>query len=223
VQLLAPLTFGLTRDRRDDPLNASRGDFLSQGFLAGFSALGSSQQFIKYTGQYNQYLPLGERTKIPFSKAYKSRLVYAGSLRLGLAKGLGESSQQITAFTGQSTLIATERFFAGGGTTIRGFKQDEVGPKNSVGNPLGGNAMMILNNELRFPLWKMFDGVGFIDAGNVWPTISDFDITDIRKTAGVGLRVYTPFVLLRADYGVKLDRRTGESSGQFFFSIGQAF
>jgi outer membrane protein assembly complex protein YaeT len=223
VQLLAPLTFGLTRDRRDDPLNASRGDFMSQGFLAGFSALGSSQPFLKYTGQYNQYLPLGKRTQIPFSKAYKSRLVYAGSLRLGLAKGLGESNQQITAFTGQSTLIATERFFAGGGTTIRGFKQDEVGPKNSVGNPLGGNAMLIFNNELRFPLWKMFDGVGFIDAGNVWPTIGNIDIADIRKTAGVGLRVYTPFVLLRADYGVKLDRRTGESFGQFFFSIGQAF
>ena len=223
VQLLAPLTFGLTRDRRNDPLNASRGDFMSQGFLAGFSALGSSQQFIKYTGQYNQYLPLGERTHIPFTKAYKSRLVYAGSIRVGLARGLGGSSEQITSFNGQSTLIATERFFAGGGTTIRGFKQDEVGPKNSVGNPLGGDAMLILNNELRFPLWKMFDGVGFIDAGNVWPTIGDFDITDIRKTAGVGLRVYTPFVLLRADYGLKLDRRTGESSGAFFFSIGQAF
>ena len=60
---------------------------MSQGFLAGFSALGSSQEFIKYTGQYNQYLPLGERAKIPFSKAYKSRLVYAGSIRVGLAKG----------------------------------------------------------------------------------------------------------------------------------------
>jgi outer membrane protein assembly factor BamA len=137
--------------------------------------------------------------------------VYAGALRIGLAGGLG----------GQP-LIQSERFFAGGGTTVRGFGQDEVGPKQD-GTPLGGNALFIMNNELRFPLKWIFDGVGFVDIGNVYPQLSDFNPTDVRKSAGVGIRVYTPYVMLRADYGIKLDRHTGESFGQFFFSIGQAF
>ena len=83
--------------------------------------------------------------------------------------------------------------------------------------------MLVLNNEIRFPLIGRFDGVGFLDVGNVYPHISDFSITDIRKAAGLGIRVHTPWFLLRLDYGVKLDRRTGESFGRLFFSIGQAF
>ena len=83
--------------------------------------------------------------------------------------------------------------------------------------------MLVINNELRFPLIRMFDGVGFIDVGNVYPKVSDFSLTDIRKTAGLGLRVRTPWFLVRMDYGFKLDRRPEESRGRLFFSIGQAF
>jgi len=45
----------------------------------------------------------------------------------------------------------------------------------------------------------------------------------LRKTAGFGLRLRTPFLMIRFDYGFKLDRRPGESQGAFFISIGQAF
>ena len=83
--------------------------------------------------------------------------------------------------------------------------------------------MLVLNNELRFPLIGRLDGVSFVDVGNVYAHISDFSITDIRKAGGLGLRVHTPWFLLRLDYGIKLDRRAGESLGRFFFSIGQAF
>jgi outer membrane protein assembly factor BamA len=89
--------------------------------------------------------------------------------------------------------------------------------------PVGGDALFILNNELRFPLFWIFDGVGFVDVGNVYPRIVDFNPFSVRKAAVIGLRIYTPYVMLRADYGIKLDRRTGESFGEFFFSIGQAF
>jgi outer membrane protein assembly factor BamA len=120
-------------------------------------------------------------------------------------------------------IVLSERFFAGGGTTVRGFEEDKLGPLDRFGNPLGGNAMLILNNELRFPFISILDAVGFVDIGNVYPSISDFSLSDLRKTAGFGLRLRTPFLLLRFDYGFKLDRRTGESPGAFFFSIGQAF
>ena len=80
-----------------------------------------------------------------------------------------------------------------------------------------------MNNELRFPVRWIFDGVTFLDVGNVYDKAGDFDLTNLRKSAGVGIRVRTPFFLIRVDYGVKLDRRPDESAGQFFFSIGQAF
>ena len=63
----------------------------------------------------------------------------------------------------------------------------------------------------------------FLDVGNVFPKVSDFSFTDLRESAGVGLRVRTPWFLLRGDYGIPLDRRAGERRGRFYFSIGQAF
>jgi outer membrane protein assembly factor BamA len=98
-----------------------------------------------------------------------------------------------------------------------------VGGGTTVGTQLGGTGMLILNNELRFPLFGRFDGVGFLDVGNVYPEISGISLGDLRKAAGPGLRVRTPWFLLRLDYGLKLDRRPGESRGRLFFSIGQAF
>ena len=107
-------------------------------------------------------------------------------------------------------------------TTIRGYAQDSVGPSDSL-DPTGGQALFLTNNELRFPVVSIFDGVGFIDAGNVYSTVSDFKPWKVRSSAGLGLRVHTPYFLLRFDYGFKLRRRPGESIGAFFFSIGQAF
>ena len=189
-----------TRDTRDDFLNAKRGMFLSQSIRYSPGLLGSKMHFVRYFGQYNVYKKLSDF------------LTYASALRIGLGKGLDED------------LPPSERFFAGGGTTIRGFKKDELGPKDSITElPLGGDAVFILNQELRFPIFKKFGGVVFLDLGNVYPKISDFDLFDIRKTAGFGLRLHTPFVLVRFDWGFKLDRKPGEALSQIFFSIGQAF
>ena len=58
---------------------------------------------------------------------------------------------------------------------------------------------------------SIFDAVGFVDIGNVFPLVSDFRFSELRKTAGFGLRLRTPSLMLRFDYGFKLDRRPGES------------
>jgi outer membrane protein assembly complex protein YaeT len=197
---ISTLNAAFSRDTRDDIMNATRGMFLSQNIRVAPGFLGSKTPFIRYFGQFNTYQRLSDF------------LIYASSVRIGLGKGLNED------------LPASERFFAGGGTTIRGFKKDELGPRDPSSNlPLGGDAVFILNQELRFPILKKLGGVVFLDLGNVYQKISDFSFFDVRKTAGFGFRLHTPFVLVRFDWGFKLDRRPGESLSQIFFSIGQAF
>ena len=142
----------------------------------------------------------------------RTRTVFAVGGRLGMAHGLG----------GQSVGVS-ERFFSGGGTTIRGFDQNTLGPQDFSGQPAGGNAVLILNNEFRFPVYGFLDGVTFVDAGNVYRHIEDFSLSDLRTSAGAGLRIRTPYALIRLDYGVNLRPRPGEIRGKFFFSIGQAF
>jgi outer membrane protein assembly factor BamA len=210
---VAPLTLAFSRETRDDLLDATRGSFLSNTFEWAPEKLGSDLRFVRYFGQFFKYFPLGGRKATTLRRGVgRSRFVYATGVRLGLAKGLG----------GQ-ILPPSEKFFGGGGTSLRGFVDDTLGPTDFFGDPTGGNAVFLLNNELRFPLRGMFDGVAFVDVGNVYEAIGDIALSDLRKSAGFGLRVRTPFFLLRADYGLKLDRRTGESAGQIFFSIGQAF
>ena len=195
-------TFNLafTHDSRNDILNATRGIYLSNSLRYAPGFLGSDARYARYFGQFSTYRKLTDF------------LIYASSVRVGLGKGWGEE------------LPLSERFFAGGGTTIRGFKKDELGPRDPDTNlPLGGDAVFILNQELRSTIYKKVGTAAFLDLGNVYSGISDFDPTDLRKTAGFGLRFQTPFILIRLDWGFKLDRRPGESLSQIFFSIGQAF
>jgi outer membrane protein insertion porin family len=209
----APLFFTGSRDTRDSYLDATKGSFISLGNEIAPSWLGSDFGFVRWFGQYSTYFALKKPPPVPYGEEpRRSRLVYATSIRIGLQRGLSDEG-----------IVLTDRFFAGGGTTIRGFEQDSVGPRTPSGKPVGGNAMLVLNNELRFPLVWFFDGVAFSDIGNVYPNVAQFSLTDVRKSAGFGLRIRNPFVVLRFDYGIKLDRRPGESFGAFFFSIGQAF
>ncbi|MEJ2111825.1 MAG: POTRA domain-containing protein, partial [Acidobacteriota bacterium] len=181
IQNTAPLTITLTRESRNNLLDSWKGSLLSQAFEYAPSYLGSDLRYDKYLGQYFYYLPLLSPSRVPWVGEKRSRLVLANGIRVGLAGG----------FDGQD-LLESDKFFAGGGTTIRGFSQNTISPLGPEGEPVGGNALFIVNSELRFPIYSIFDGVG-------------------------------PYFLLRADYGLKLDRQPGESKGEFFFSIGQAF
>ena len=61
---------------------------------------------------------------------------------------------------------ASERYFAGGDSTVRGFVLDRLGTEetlNDEGFPSGGNGLVVLNAELRTPYWKGLGGVGFIE------------------------------------------------------------
>jgi outer membrane protein insertion porin family len=209
---VTPLSITATRDGRDEVLDASRGTFFSQAFAYTPSWLGSDRPYLKYYGQYFHYFPLRAAAQKPFTnEILRSRLVFATGARVGLSRGLG------------GDVPTSEHFYAGGSTTLRGFEQNAVGPVGVNNVPAGGNAVLVLNTELRMPIVRIIDGVLFADIGNVFPTVSDFSLTDLRQTAGVGIRLRTPWLLLRSDYGFVLDPRPGEARSRWYFSIGQAF
>ena len=66
-------------------------------------------------------------------------------------------------------------------------------------------------------------GVGFLDAGRAFDSVNALAFTDLSAGTGAGLRVQTPVVLVRIDFGVPLDSAAGPRRGRWFFSIGQAF
>jgi outer membrane protein assembly factor BamA len=210
---VAPLTSTLTRDTRDDIMDATHGSFLSHAFSFSPTWLGGDSGYIKYFGQYFIYIPLQPPQRKRFTnEILRPRFVYAGGVRLGLGHGFGGDDVPLS-----------ERFLAGGSTTLRGFAQNAVGPIGPNGVPLGGEGMLVINNELRFPLIWLFDGATFVDIGSVNEHVRDFSFSDLRKSGGLGLRLRTPWFLVRLDYGIPFDRRTGESKSRVFFSIGQAF
>ena len=128
-------------------------------------------------------------------------------------------------------LPASERFFAGGSTTVRGFALDRLGDESTIdqnGFPQGGNGLIIINNELRFPVWGNVGAVAFLDVGNVFETVSTMELGRLRGGAGFGLRYRSPIGPIRIDLGFKLDRRdfgsgTREGLTALHVSIGQAF
>jgi outer membrane protein insertion porin family len=105
---------------------------------------------------------------------------------------------------------------------VRGYPDDAIGGYSATGEPLGGTALLVINQELRFPIRGMFRGVGFFDAGSPFPGVRDVSLRDLKTSIGAGLRVRTPFVMLRIDYGHPLNGGP-DDRGRWFFSIGQMF
>jgi outer membrane protein assembly factor BamA len=199
VVKIARVTGTYAWDTRDDPSNARTGWFHSSGLDYGPARLGSDFRFVRYLAQQYYFKTLGET------------LVLASGVRVGAAKAFGQD------------LIPSERFFGGGGTTVRGFAEDGLGSQNFFGDPVGGNGLLLLNQEVRFPVFKWVRGVGFLDAGNVFARASGISLTDLEAGGGFGLRIESPFALIRVDYGLPLTRRAQEPRGRWYFGIGQTF
>jgi outer membrane protein assembly factor BamA/autotransporter translocation and assembly factor TamB len=196
---IATLSTTALLDTRNDLGDATRGLFMSSTFEYGPAALGTDAPFAKYFFQQNYYRTLGRG------------IVFATSGRVGLGAGYGQD------------LVFSEKFLAGGGNSVRGYKQDGLGPVDFLGFPVGGNSLLVFNEELRFPIVWRFRGVGFFDAGNVFPKAGDLRLGGLRAGTGVGLRVVTPFALLRVDVATPVHPQPGEGRIKWFFSIGQSF
>ena len=196
---IARLTLTTVYDTRDDLVSPTGGWFHSSTFEYAVPAIGSHLQFTKYLLQQFYFRPVG-----PF--------VLASALRFGTGAGFG------------SDLIPSERFAAGGRNTVRGYPEASLGDlRDFFGRPQGGNALLLVNQELRFPIWRSFQGVTFLDAGHAFARLGDLSVANLKVGTGLGLRLATSVVLLRLDYGIRLNAFVDEPRGRFHFSIGHAF
>jgi outer membrane protein assembly factor BamA len=100
--------------------------------------------------------------------------------------------------------------------------EDSLGPSDVFARAAGGQASVVLNQEIRMPIYRWLRGVGFVDAGNVFATPSSIDLRQLTGAVGGGLRIATPFALLRVDYG-RVVFGTPAGSARWTFGIGQTF
>jgi outer membrane translocation and assembly module TamA len=144
----------------------------------------------------------------------------------------GPDGQPLTELV--ADLPASQRFFAGGGTTVRGFQLDRLGVSEVLtadGLSRGGNGLVVLNGELRTAaariLGRQLSVVGFADGGNVFAQAGDVDLKRLRAALGFGVRYDSPLGPLRLDFGFKLGRRliggVRERGWEYHLSIGEIF
>jgi outer membrane protein insertion porin family len=220
--------FGVTwaRDARDNPADATKGSFNSADFGLADTGIGSSASFLRFFYQNSTYHPIGKK----FS--------FARSVRLGILEPYRDTVS--LTFPPQTTSVTViplpERFFAGGGTSLRGFALNQAGPRDSTGFPVGGQAMLAFNQEFRFPMRLPYIGTAlggalFYDGGNVYsrlgritfranppkpifnpvnPTVCQFNCTNelnyFAHTVGIGFRYSTPVGPIRIDLGFPINR-----------------
>jgi len=209
-------------DRRDDPLDPTRGWNSSFQVEYAFPFLSADAHFLKLFTQATAYLPLGR-----FG-------VLAGSVRGGAIEPLAGDPTQSSRDALDASVPAAELFYAGGRTTHRAYRRDELGivgetlrielpgsPANPY--PAGGGGLALLNFEYRFPVAGPVGGALFLDGGNVWNDYRDIRTGALKWGAGLGVRYLSPVGPLRLEIGWKLDRETFEDPYVWFISLGNPF
>ena len=121
-----------------------------------------------------------------------------------------------------NTFVPSEElFYAGGSTSIRGWPRSKLGPLDGDDNPIGGNSLLEISTEWRYPLEGILSGVFFFEAGNVWSESFNYNLRELHFAAGFGLRFSTPIGPVRFDVGRPVFEP--KKDVQYFFDIGHAF
>lgn len=193
---------GAIWDNRDDILDPARGIRLNLRVTPFIDTWDPKTKFITLYGSLSHYLQLWP----------KKRLILANRIALG-------------TITAESLLDvpADERFYAGGGGSVRGYSYQSAGNLENE-DPVGGLSLAEINSELRFKVTERQGLVAFVDGGRAF----DSSTLDFNESLfwgwGLGYRFYTDFGPIRADVAFPLNRRKGiDDSFQIYISIGQAF
>jgi len=201
--LTSSVTLGILRDSRDKRFNARKGSLNSLSMEYAGGSLGGDNYFTKYNARSAWFFPLFQDSSFSIQGKW----------------GFVEQRPG-------GRLPIYEKFTLGGINTVRGFDYGSISPLDPLtGDEIGGEKMMVYNAEFRFPLQKEQGvmGILFFDAGNVFTKDEPYSFEGIRRSAGTGIRWYTPIGPLRLEWGYNLDRREGEPSSSWEFTIGTPF
>jgi outer membrane protein insertion porin family len=216
------LVMGWQYDSRNRGLFADRGS-RHQAVLS-YVVPGSDVEY--YTARYNftKYIPIWRQ--------WTGRV----NANLGFGEGVGSTT----------SLPPYKQFRAGGPQSIRGYREQFLGPRDSFSNPYGGNVLVAAQLELILPIPDKFRSQAraslFYDIGNVFntgevaftdklgsPVTYEPEFNELRTSVGIGVQWLAPLGLFRFSYAIPLneykgnDRFYGDEIERFQFSIGQAF
>lgn len=198
--LSLPVHFSL--DKSNDLLDPVKGGRLTIQLTPFYDPSGESLFYSKGLINYRHYLKILDNPL----------LVMAGNITLGMIKGASRFD-----------IPADERFYAGGGGSVRGYPYQSLGPVSGT-TPLGGKAKIEMSFEARLRMTQKIGFVVFMDGGTAYSEKLFDQGQDIRWGTGTGVRYFTPIGPLRFDVAVPLNKRAGiDDSFQLYISIGQAF
>jgi outer membrane protein assembly factor BamA len=190
---------GLSWNTTTEPLNPQRGEVASLVFDE--AGLGGDFRFYKIVAEAKKYQPLPWQT------------VLAGRAKLSFATPIGA----------EENLPLSERLYAGGEGSVRGYGRRQLGPRDSANNPIGGESAVEGSLELRHAIWGPLGGAVFLDAGQVSLDRWDPPVGDLNYGSGFALTYATPIGPLRFDIGFPFERPPGDAGWVLYFSIGQFY
>ena len=193
-------------DRRDVPLDASRGYYLSGEFIPGYE-LNYGHVLARASVEGRVYHGFGDRDKI----------ILAGRAKVGSFVGpeVAQSPPDML-------------FFAGGGGSVRGYAYRSIGV-DDIHVPgedafvVGGKGLIEGSGELRYRFNPSWGAVGFVDSAIVTANSTWSGSSDWRTGVGLGVRYYTSIGILRGDLATPVNPRPGDSAVALYIGIGQAF
>lgn len=194
----------LRYEARDNPVSPTRGWFMSATIAEGRSAGGSlNVSYTRTNFAASWYHPLTKKWRV----------------------ALGAQFASLISGDDVGYIPIELRNYNGGAKGVRSFAERELGPKAEDGTPLGGTQSETISGEVSFEIAKNLEIAGFVDAGSLTTDKGSVlpKFKDMRYAAGLGLRYRLPFGPLRVDYGVNLDRKTGENLGALHIGFGFAF
>ncbi len=199
-------SISLTRDTRDNLMEPTSGYYLNAFSSVTPRVLGSSDNYYRVEAKASYYYSF-------FDKA--------------IVTHVGGKIGTVSGFNYKDDVPVFERYFLGGGDTIRGFPYREVSPTDCNGHEVGGNSMLLLTAEVTHPIWSFIRGAVFVDAGNVWSASYRYDFNKFNVGAGYGLRLKVPYfnapIKLDLAYPILNDQDYVKSTLRFHFNMGVAF
>jgi outer membrane protein insertion porin family len=191
-------------DKRDDSILPRRGYTVSLEPKLSLVGIGSEANFASAIARSTKTVPLDF-----ISPRY--------SLGLGLSGGLSQP------WGDTSEIPITQRFYLGGRTTVRGFRENSLGPLGSDGAVIGGDTMLNGKNQFQYLVADSFSTHTFFDWGTVWLRHREFDLSAIRTSVGIGFQYRSPIGPIGLDVGYPLKLYEGEPSYRVHFSVGSMF